>query len=181
MFEICSILAINRTIEWRQQSRSGFFIVSFEKISHICSVVSNVDFEQVNVNCTGYIKNQPTILLFFTLMRLTLSWRRHWFLYDNGLRHERVNTHWEILHHECSSHKCTLKSNTINLQRVPDCLSKNFWEMTPISYHRLFRIEKASCCWTLSYFIYNSVFTKYSQGRLRGRSVFFGTIAAKST
>ena len=46
--EICSKLTIKlpKRCQWR---RFGSFIVNFEHISHLCSSVSIVDFEQVKV------------------------------------------------------------------------------------------------------------------------------------
>ena len=48
-YEICSKLII-KTPERRQWRGPGVFIVHFEHISHLFSIVFIVDFEQVNVN-----------------------------------------------------------------------------------------------------------------------------------
>ena len=45
--EICSKLTI-KTPKQHQWRRFGVFIVNFEHISHLCSSVSIVNFEQVN-------------------------------------------------------------------------------------------------------------------------------------
>ena len=60
---------------------SGVFLVNIEQISHII-LVSNVEFEQVTANWTGYIKKNPTILFFHIIT---------------------FNTRWKILLHECPS------------------------------------------------------------------------------
>ena len=41
--------------EWR---RSGVFIVNFEHMSHICSSVSSVNFEQVNADQVESLKQK---------------------------------------------------------------------------------------------------------------------------
>ena len=49
--------------EWR---RSGVFIVNFEHMSHICSSVSSVNFEQVNADQVESLKQkkQPVLDVF---------------------------------------------------------------------------------------------------------------------
>ena len=55
--EICSKLTIKtpKRRYWRRFGvlrRFGVFIVNFEHISHLCSIVSIVNFEQLNAGCT---------------------------------------------------------------------------------------------------------------------------------
>ena len=58
--EICSKLTIKlpKRRYWR---RFGSFIVNFEHISHLCSSVSIVDFEQVKVKWNGLNKNKENL------------------------------------------------------------------------------------------------------------------------
>ena len=57
-----------KTTPWR---RFGSFIVNFEHISHICSSVSIVNFEQVNAD--WIFPSSLTILMLFFALVLTLE------------------------------------------------------------------------------------------------------------
>ena len=60
--EICSKLTI-KTPKRRQWRRFGVFIVNFEHISHLCSSVSIVNFEQVNADWVYVNENSVSISL----------------------------------------------------------------------------------------------------------------------